>query len=180
MSVARIHKILGGAGHMKDLLGPEGCRNIEPHLTLTCSAHRSCQSCIFSILFCYTPLCCNRCKWSSITAKHNTNIGNFMLHVSVQWAIVRHYFIKIMFLLSNAWWWFVLPKHVASNDNIKVLCVTVILHSYSVSHFQFYSETCLCVVIGANGVVLQPNTTLILAISCYMFQFNGPLWGITL
>lgn len=71
ISIARIHKILGGAGHMKDLLGPEGCRNFEPHLTLTCNAHRNC-----------------------------------------------------------------------------------------LAYFQFYSDTCHCVVFSSNGVVLQPNRTL--------------------
>ena len=34
MSIPRAHKILGSAGHMKDLLGPEGCRDIEPEFWL--------------------------------------------------------------------------------------------------------------------------------------------------
>lgn len=76
--VPRAHKILGGAGHMKDLQGPEGCRNIEPHLTLTYNAHRNCQSCIiFSVLFWFMLLCCIQYKWHSIAAKHNSLVWSF-------------------------------------------------------------------------------------------------------
>lgn len=88
-SIARIHNILGGAGHMKDLLGPEGCRNFEPHLTLTCSAHGICQSCIIlSILFWFMPLCCIKYKWSSITVKYNTLI---LLFVATCFSSMNHH-----------------------------------------------------------------------------------------
>jgi hypothetical protein len=98
-----------------------------------------------------------------------------MLHVSVQWAIMGHLFIKVMFLLSNAWWWFVLPKHVASNDNIKVLFV--VLHSYSVPYFQVtnpvFGYLCIATVLTHSVVYLwnPPPPFFLWTLIC-----RGSLW----